>query len=72
MLVNSKQKCYTSRYCIYYNIMYNKKMLFEGQGNAEERPEYQIMIKRKGSNLYNVINLRKIKIKDLIFCLFLL
>ena len=30
--------------------MYNKKMLFEGQGNAEERPEYQIMIKRKGSN----------------------
>ncbi len=49
MLVNSKQKCYTSRYCIYYNIMYNKKMLFEGQGNAEERPEYQIMIKRKGS-----------------------
>ena len=26
-------------------------MLFEGQGNAEERPEYQIMIKRKGSNL---------------------
>ena len=52
MLVNSKQKCYTSRYCIYYNIMYNKKMLFEGQGNAEERPEYQIMIKRKGSNLY--------------------
>ena len=30
--------------------MYNKKMLFEGQGNAEEQPEYQIMIKRKGSN----------------------
>ena len=25
-------------------------MLFEGQGNAEERPEYQIMIKRKGSH----------------------
>ena len=25
-------------------------MLFEGQGNAEERPEDQIMIKRKGSH----------------------
>ena len=38
-------------------ILYIIEMLFEGQGNAEERPEYQIMIKRKGSNLYNVINL---------------
>lgn len=25
-------------------------MLFEGQGNAEEQPEYQIMVKRKGSH----------------------
>ena len=33
-------------------ILYIIEMLFEGQGNAEERPEYQIMIKRKGSNLY--------------------
>ena len=32
-------------------ILYIIEMLFEGQGNAEERPEYQIMIKRKGSNL---------------------
>ena len=26
-------------------------MLFEGQGNAEEQPEYQIMIKRKRSQI---------------------
>ena len=26
-------------------------MLFEGQGNVEERPEYQIMIKRKRSHI---------------------
>jgi len=26
-------------------------MLFEGQGNAEEQPEYQIMIKRKRSQM---------------------
>jgi len=30
-------------------------MLFEGQGNAEERPEYQIMIKRKGSHCTSFI-----------------
>lgn len=30
-------------------ILYIIEMLFEGQGNAEERPEYQIMVKRKGS-----------------------
>ena len=33
-------------------ILYIIEMLFEGQGNAEERPEYQVMIKRKGSHLY--------------------
>ena len=36
-------------------------MLFEGQGNAEERPEYQIMIKRKGSNLETAEKVVKIK-----------
>ena len=35
---------------VFTTILCIIKMLFEGQGNAEERPEYQIMIKRKGSN----------------------
>ena len=30
-------------------------LLFEGQGNAEEQPEYQVMIKRKGSHCTSFI-----------------